>query len=284
MLKEFRGQRKSVREEEWDLLIDLQGNIKSGIITWMAHAKKKAGYGVRSAAERLNALATHTRFDPPKGVSVREEYLWLTQQMFQDPHHFDPTFVELSLNERQEQAFHREKKRWPSHMPIWFVAVGSNWPNKMCKTDSILQVLRMARQQFSPYYVFLAGTSDELNEVGSLAREFSSSSHVLFRQDLPLLQRLMGDSQAVLAVDSLVLHLAATTRAPTFSFFGPSSAHKYAPIGPQHGHFQMHCPSSITFDRRCPSLRTCPTGMCMKDADPEKMFHAILRWQQMLLR
>jgi heptosyltransferase I len=166
---------------------------------------------------------------------------------------------------------------------VWFVAVGSNWPNKMCNTSSLLYVLRMIRERFSPHFIFLAGTSGELNEVGSLAREFSSSSHVLFRQDLPLLQRLMGEADAVIAVDSLVLHLAATTKTPTFSFFGPSSAQKYAPRGPQHAFFQTHCPSSITFDRRCPSLRTCPTGLCLKEADPEKMFQAILRWQQFVV-
>ena len=55
-----------------------------------------------------------------------------------------------------------------------------------------------------------------------LAQEFPRSSHVLYRPELPFIQRAMNQAHAVLAVDSIILHLGATTQTPTFGFFGPS--------------------------------------------------------------
>jgi heptosyltransferase-1 len=149
----------------------------------------------------------------------------------------------------------------------------------MCRTQTLVDVVRLIKQKYSPYFVFIAGNGEELREVGTLAQEFPHSSHVLYRPDLPFLQRAMNRAQAVLAVDSIILHLASTTQTPTFGFFGPSSALKYAPRGKRHGIFQSACPSNTKFEKRCPLLRTCRTGQCLKSAEVEDMFLAIEQWQ-----
>ncbi len=280
MIREWKRQRAMVRESCWDCVFDLQANIKSGLATWYARSPVKVGYGRASAAEWPNIWATAERHDPPSGLSIREEYLHIVQRHFHDSLAFEASPLELRLTEAQERALTIERSRWPASSPIWVVSVGSTWPNKMCRTQSLLDVLRLCKEKYSPYFVFIAGNGEELREVGALAQDFPRSSHVLYRPELPLLQRAMNHASAVLAVDSIILHLAATTQTPTFGFFGPSSAQKYAPKGKRHGFFQGICHSMASYEKRCPLLRTCATGQCLKGSDPEDIFRSIEEWQE----
>jgi heptosyltransferase-1 len=280
-VRECRQQRSLVRESSWDVLFDFQGNIKSGLVTWCARAKTKVGYGIHSVPEWPNILATNKRLEPPSGLSARESYLALAKAFFEDTRPFQASGVELRLTQSQERALSNELARWPKSMPVWIISGGSAWPNKMCRAETMVQVLRYLRDAYGPYFIFVAGTGEELRTAGYLAEEFLQSSHVLYRPDLPVLQRMMGHAGAVLAVDSLILHLAGTTKTPAFGFFGPSRAYRYAPPGA--GHFQGQCPKNITFDHRCPHLRTCESGACLKDADVDDLTRAIRHWQEEIL-
>ena len=276
--REICRQRALVREEPWDMLFDLQGNMKSGAVTWFARAKTKIGYGIRSVPEWPNVFATNKRFDPAPDLPVRESYLSVVQRAFHDDRPFLPKGIELRLTGPEEKTLSNELARWPDSTPIWIIAGGSAWPNKMCRAETMAQVLRYLKDAYGPYFIFVAGTGEELRTAGFLAEEFLQSSHVLFRPNLPALQRMIGHASAVLAVDSLILHLAGTTPTPTFGFFGPSHAYRYAPPG--SGHFQGRCPRNISFDCRCPHLRTCESGACLKDVDVDDLIQAIRHWQE----
>ena len=279
VLGEWRRQRQAICQQTWDVVFDLQGNCKSGCVTWSVRSPIKVGYGRKSVAESPNLLATTQRMNPPSGLSSRQEYLSMVQHHFGDTAAFEALPVELCLTEVQKKALSAEEARWPQTAPLWFVAVGSTWPNKMCRTATVIDVLRFVRDNYGAYFIFVAGNEDELREVGTLAQEFPHSSHVLYRPELPLLQRAIHKGHAAISVDSIILHLAATTRTPTFGFFGPSSALKYAPSGPRHGFFQSSCPLHQTFERRCPHLRSCQAGRCLKEAEVKGICGAIELWQ-----
>ena len=204
--------------------------------------------------------------------------MWMVKSFFSDDSPFESSHLSLVLQPHEEQAFAQELARWPAQRKVWMIAVGSNWPNKMCSTDAFKQVLSLVRKKYAPYFVFLAGNGEELKEVGLLAEGFCDTSHVMYRPELPVLQRLMGRVEAVIAVDSLLLHLAGTTNTPTFGFFGPSLGEKYAPPGKNSGYFQGTCPFDIQFEKRCPFLRTCEESKCLKQADPVKMFETLDSW------
>jgi heptosyltransferase-1 len=97
-------------------------------------------------------------------------------------------------------------------------------------------------------------------------------AQILDRLPLPVLQNFMAAVDLVIAMDSLPLHLAATTSTATYGFFGPSLGLKYQPQGPQHHAFQGCCPYGQIFAKRCPALRTCPTGACLREANGEQLF------------
>jgi len=279
-VREFFRQRREIKKESWDLLFDLQANCKSALISFLARANTKIGYGKARVAEWPNILASNYRLTPPEGLSVRSEYLWFAQEYFHDQTPFSPSPVELVCTKDQEEDVAAEFARWPERSPVWIIAPGSYWRSKTCRFETLLGFLKRSQERFSPYYIFAAGTTEELSLAGKLAEKFSQGSHVLFRPDLVVLQHIISRAQAVVSMDSLVLHLAATTKTPTFGLFGPSSAKRYGPEGASHGFYQGGCPRHSVFTRRCSHLRTCERSSCLYTADPEAIFGALSSWYE----
>jgi len=113
------------------------------------------------------------------------------------------------------------------------------------------------------FYLLSWGTKQEKKEVEEIHKSLPNSA-ILPQLDLCELHYLMRQCQYIFAMDSICLHLAATTQATTLSVFGPSKASYYAPKG-KHESLQGKCPYNVSFNKRCPKMRSCPTGACMKD-------------------
>ena len=118
MIREWKRQRSRVKEGWWDYVFDLQANIKSGLATWSARSPIKVGYGRKTAAEWPNILATSERFDPPQGLSIREEYLHIVQRYFQDSSSFETGPIELRSDRGSgKNPCHRSSLGGPNQLP-----------------------------------------------------------------------------------------------------------------------------------------------------------------------
>ncbi len=247
----------TIRKVRYDLVFDLQGNVKSSVVLAKVRAKKRVGLGWKSLPEWPNALFTSKKINPPPGKNIREDYLAVVQGYFQDETPFQSKPVTLSLAEDVSEVL----------SDATLVCAGAAWPNKQLATEQLAAVLKKLDR--GPY-LFAWGTVQEKGVATELAAHFPESV-VLKRYSLPALQHIMAKSRLVVAMDSLPLHLAATTNTATLSFFGPSSAQKYGPPGEQHKAIQGECPYGVTFEKRCPQLRTCLSGACLKGMTPEEL-------------
>lgn len=260
-----RKELRLMRETYYDVAFDLQGNIKSSVVLMQTRAKKKVGFGWKTVAEWPNALFTNQKLNPPAGKNIREDYLSIVQQFFGDtkPYSFQPVTLRLRADEYEQV----EKVLSDATL----VCCGSAWENKQLSNEQLLALLKQLDHET---YLFAWGNEKERITSLELASHFPTSV-VLERCSLPVLQHVMARCQLVIAMDSLPLHLAATTKTPTLSFFGPSSAKKYGPPGAAHRVIQGQCPYGISFEKRCPRLRSCPTGECIKGLSvPEEVLHS----------
>jgi heptosyltransferase-1 len=158
------------------------------------------------------------------------------------------------------------------------VCPGSNWPNKQLSQETLRSFLHCFAEKLEAHFIFLWGHKEEKELAERLALSFPRKGTVLNKVTLPTLQNLMSKVDLVIAMDSLPLHLAATTATPSYSIFGASSAHKYKPIGLHHEAFQGSCPYGQTFTKRCDKLRTCKTGACIKDLQGKQLFDHFYKW------
>jgi heptosyltransferase-1 len=268
--REIAGFRKELRGKKYDLLFDLQGNTKSAVVTAFADAHEKIGFGPASVAERPNLWATHKKYEVPSGENIQQTYLKLVQAHFNDAMPFLPQHPDLRITKEEETVLEQMVRQ---DGPRYLVAFGSNWPNKQLSEESWIRFLQLVEEKDHPFFYFIWGSGQEKEQADRLHAHFKKSA-VVDRLRLPLLQGLMRKMDLVISVDSMALHLCGKT--PSFSLFGPSLASVYAPLGPQHASFQGECPYGRVFSKRCPVLRTCPTGACLKQLTAEELFERFL--------
>lgn len=264
---------REIREKEYDIVFDLQGNSKSGLFTLMARSRYKIGFGWASVAERPNLLCTHYRFDPPKDLNVRHEYLYIVQSYFQDFSFPNKNEVALQIgNDKRTEIDALLKQSGPQRKVL--VCPGSAWPNKRISSNVLQEFLQLVQSDLKCTFLLIYGNENEKNEVEALQANMPSHCQIIPKLPLPALQYLMGRVDLIIAMDSLPLHLGGTTAAPTFSIFGPSASHKYQPLGDRHLSLQGPCPYDKVFEKRCPALRTCTTGACIKNYSAQELYQA----------
>lgn len=258
-----------LRETEYDVLFDLQGNIKSACITACAKAKEKVGFDWASAREKLNFLATSKRYYVAAQGNIRLRYLQLVQQYFEDTSPFEPSKTLLKLTAEESERLDAFSLG-PSPLMVCF---GSRWQNKRLPDETLEQFLALLEESEHPAFLFVWGGEEERLLAERLTKRFPGSQSI-GELSLPLWQALMQRVDSVIAMDSASLHLCGTTSTPSFSCFGPSSAEVYRPLGVLHHSIQGSCPYGRTFDKHCPILRSCPTGACLRSLTPEALLRA----------
>jgi heptosyltransferase-1 len=277
--KEIRDFWRQLRSQSYDVAFDLQGNIKSGLILSQVKSKQKAGFGKHSVSEWPNLFFTDHRFNPPVGGNIRDDYLAIVKEFFCDISLVKFHDVVLNISEIQKNVIQSILSNDKClHGPKVIVCPGSAWRNKQLTIECLIAFLSKVQHHLKCNFLFLWGSSDEKDVVDQLYRQFITHSLVIDHMCLPMVQNLMIAADLIIAMDSLPLHLAGTTSTPSFSIFGPSSAQKYKPIGVHHHAFQGHCPYGRTLVKRCPILRTCPTGACIRQLSGDELFAEFGNW------
>ena len=255
---------QALRAEKYDLLFDLQGNCKSGLVTFLARSRKKIGFGRRSVREWPNLLATHVHINVPPRLNMRLQYLALVQSYFQKNIELTPQ-VRFSISPAEQEKLN-EILVLPGRKIM--VCPGSKWRNKQLRPDVWVAFLHKVIDRLSASLLIVGEERSAFPEL------FAAFPQAIFleKPSFPLWQNAMSAVDLVLAVDSSALHLCGTTETPSFSFFGPTRPELFKPIGAQHGHIHGRCPYGRTFEKQCPLLRSCPTGACLRELEAEELF------------
>lgn len=258
---------KRLRQTHYDALFDLQSNTKSALLTILARARKRVGYGWKVVKEKPNYLATNVHL-PIHEVNVRKKYGRLIEDFFGLEQREALKYVKLMISAEEEKRLEELSQLLPGRTKL-MVCFGSNWENKKLSMKTLKEFLHLIPDE--PAFLFIYGNPAEKGIAEDLEREFPMRGHAVGKMSLPLWQRLMWHVDAMLTMDSASLHLCATTPTPTFSLFGPSFAEAFKPLGDKHFAYQGSCPYGEKFDNRCSKLRSCRTGACLKQLTAQEL-------------
>lgn len=264
-----------IRSKEYDIVLDLQGNCKSALATFLSKAKKKLGYSWKTLPEWPNGLVTNTKVSVDLSESIYSQYLKFVRHLFNDAN-------DLSLPRILLKMTDSEKKLFEEYIPYiqknsFFVSFASRWDNKQLSKNQLVEVLKNIEKKKPSQFVFAYLGEEEKKVAQDVVKHFSNT---LFLGSLPLsvLQHLMVRMKGLIAIDSTLLHLGAIAKVPTFSFFGPSSSSVYGPKGMIHQSVQGKCPFKEKFEKRCQWLRTCKNAPCLKKIEQNLYEKDLEKW------
>lgn len=235
----FRSFRRFVRElraQNYDLIVDLQGILKSALVAHLALGEERLGPSFhREGSRRLYSAvagpANRNRHAVDQNLDIVRYLQWpLTAPEF---HLAVPLAL---LSEPPPRVALIPFSRWPS----------KNWP-----VAAWLELGRELREQKGAS-LFLIGGAEDVAAGAQLEREFKGRVlNLVGKLSLPQLAGLLKEMNLVIAGDTGPMHLAAAVGAPVLALFGPTDPVRTGPYGPVHRVVKNKLRCQPCFDRIC---------------------------------
>jgi heptosyltransferase-1 len=212
--------RRALRRECYDLVIDLQGTLRSAVIGWMTGPAAFVGYS--DPRESLAASFYSRRFSR-RGTHVVEQNAALLG---------DAVGVMLSpapVALPRDTAAEAWAEQAASSRPLLMLAPGAGWGAKQWPVERFGEVARETRLNVADCVVNATCSDDPLG-VGVVSASGGAARMVAC--EVAQLVALMRRSDLFLGGDSGPTHLAAALAVPLVALFGPTDPARNGPWGP----------------------------------------------------
>ncbi len=208
---EFSAFKKNLQEHHYDLVIDAQGLIKSGVISRIAKGLT-VGLSNRTIREPMATLFYNVVYTVPWQQHAVERIRDLFSRTFNYAVDYKTCDYGIDVN-RFGAAPNGEKYLVFFHGTTWQSKL---WPEQYWRKLAALAAADGYRVKL------LWGNEEELQRAREIAK-VSINVDILGQQSLTDIARLLVNSQGVVAVDTGLGHLAAALSVPVISIYGSSS-------------------------------------------------------------
>ncbi len=254
---------RRLRRERFDLTIDLQGLLRSGLMTWAAAAPRRVGF----ANAREGAPWTYTdKFDVPIMQPALERYRQIVAPLGCQG---EPPRAIVPITD--------DDRRWAAQRldglprPLLAIHPGAQWETKRWPPQHFAELARRAQDAFGAGVVLVGGKGE-----GALAAQTADTledpfANVAEQTSLLQLAAVCESADVFLSGDTGPMHLAAAVGATAVAVFTCTSPRRAAPRGPQH--------EVVTTSVACAAsyLKKCRRRICMEELSPERVWPALER-------
>jgi len=263
---EMRDFYDSLRAEQYDLVLDAQGLIKSAVITRMARGKR-VGLDKHSAREGLAALAYQTSFAVPKGGHAIARVRSLFAQA-------------LGYKVPEGLNYGVDRSRWQrpdDGADYWVFLHGTTWVTKLWPEDYWKDLALKVTGE--GYRVVLPWGNDEEFERAQRIAEGIDGAIVLPRMGLNALNAWLAHARCVVGVDTGLSHVVASLGVPAVAIYGATDATLTGVSGPEVEVMSSSRNCAPCLSKTC--LKPDTEGVqppCYRDIPPVRVFdHLIAR-------
>ncbi len=256
--REIAAVRRDLREAGYDIAFDLQGNIKSGIITWLSGARRRYGFDRDGVRETPNLFFTtnqvplrrqdhHISHRSLRVVSVPfgRDYTGMTigSDIFTSPD--DDAAAEAflaTLDDGLAFLFHN----------------GTTWTTKLWHEGGWIDLGRRVLERFPDSSILLSWGNEQEKEVAeNIAAAIGNGVRVLPRLTLKGFCALLKKVDLVVGGDTGPIHMAAAVGTPTVSFYRATDGMRNGPRGNHHVVLQSPLDCTACLRKTCDKDASC---------------------------
>jgi heptosyltransferase-1 len=212
-IKDLNLEKKVVKEigekENYDLVIDMQGLIKSALVSKLI-SKKVHGYSYSSIKEGFASLL----YSSTSTISYSDNTIFRNLKLIED----SLKMAEITGSD----LFHKEKYLFSSsRVPIDFqigLVIGSTWPSRNYPKEKFLQII----EAFPEKRFGVIWGSDGEREVAEWLSEKAENCTVAPKTDLDGLKSIVDQVDLIVGNDTGPTHLAWAVNTSSITIFGPT--------------------------------------------------------------
>lgn len=225
---EWRRLVREIRDERYELAVDLQRIAKSSWLARSSGAPRVLGYDRRRAKE-LSWLLTREHI--PRG----SPHAHMVEQVMEFASYLglasSPPRRDLPADERAD-VWARATVEELGGSPI-LVNLGASKPENRWPAARFGEVARRLLEDHGPV-ALIGGPGDRAAAVEALSAGGGGIADLVGKTDLRQLYHLMERSRLFVGCDTGPMHLAASRGLPVVAIFGPADPRRTGPWGPQH--------------------------------------------------
>ncbi len=259
-----------LRAQRFDVAVDLQGLLRSGLMAWASGAPERVGFA--NAREGSRWCYTRQVALPTPEMHAVDRYLLVAealgaQRMAEPRFEFRPASSDHEAVQcLLQQAGLRNGSRWVA------MNVSARWPTKRWPAQSFAALADRIIQEGKGDVVFIGGPDERTDVAAVMGCMKAKAIDLSGRTTVGQLPTLLSQASLLVTNDSGPLHVAAAVRTPVVALFGPTSPVRTGPYGPSHLVLTHQTVCSPCFSRSC--THSEPLA-CLTHVTPDQVFAAI---------
>lgn len=267
-----------LRSCRFDMVFDLQGLLRTGVMTMATRAPIRVG--LQTAREGASLATNCTIADTSRSIPAHAR-MWRVAEV-----------LGLGDAERQTQVAVTDADRdWASTIlanlprPVVAVHPGAKWVTKRWPVEKFAQLLDRSVREWGGSTIILGSKSEQPDAI-LLERQLTDALQTLSAQSpilnlagqttLKQLSALLSRIDIAISNDSGPMHLAAGLGTPTLGLFTCTSAARSGPCGNQHELISTMVPCAASYCKKCPQRGPAHLA-CLAELDVERVGQALRR-------
>ena len=247
---------KEIRAERYDLVVDLQGLLRSGLITMASRAPVRIGF---TEAREGSGFFYTAKVRGGKDLHAVDRYMKIAAALGCET--AGAVFPLPSFGNRDEwlKSFRKDFDEYVVIVP------GARWDTKIWPAAHFGEVA--SRLPVRSVVVGSGADKGIAEEVVGSSRGKAVS--LAGRTTLTELIEIMMGARLVISNDSGPMHIAAAVGVPVVAIFGPTSPERTGPYGDSHTIIRSGAACSPCFKKKCGDLK------CMKEVKPSEVYKKV---------
>lgn len=248
----------ALRSRQYDMVFDIQGNLKSGIVDRFTGAAKVIGFASELLQEKINLLFT-TRQIPPRrqDYHVTDQCLRVVSVPFGKDFRGMELATEIATTPEDDQSAALLLATLADGL-VFLCHCGTTWETKFWYDDGWVELGKSLLTLYPDATVLFSwGNEAERAKVAGFAAAIGRGARVLDRYPLKGFTALLKKVDLVIGGDTGPVHIAAAVGTPTVSLYRASDGKRSGPRGGHDGIVQAPLPCTACFRTHCDKDAQC---------------------------
>jgi len=242
---------KELRDTSYDLIIDFQALLKSGILIGLARGMRKVGFGKGMEHMEHSYLFLNERIPP---VSMTHHAL-KRGMMLLDALGIPTGKVEYHLpigaEERASAGMLLAQRGIKKTDLLFAINPVAKWETKLWTIDRFAALADSLIDKYNAE-VFFTGSMEDFSTIQDILAGMNRTAvNLAGLSSLKVLAALYEKADAVISTDTGPMHIAAAVETPVVALFGPTAPWRTGPFGTGHQVIRIGLECSPCFKREC---------------------------------